>query len=124
MQHCVSSLRVQHNDFIHTPKLFHVPIKAIIGRIQPNYFEKPPSPLYDLESVSEIPSDSPKNHLKIYATSTQATFTASGPHTHHDGQEQILEFVSEAQGVGAKQGEVPFHQLGDRTRQEEARGHT
>lgn len=34
-----------------------------------------------------------------------------GPHTHHDCQEQILEFVPKAQGVGTKQGEVPLHQL-------------
>lgn len=96
----------------------------MIGQIQPNYFEKPPSPLYDYGSVSEIPSDSPKNHLTIYATSAQAAYPASGPHTHHDGQEQILEFVSEAQGVGAKQGEVSLHQLGARTREGEAQRNT
>lgn len=34
------------------------------------------------------------------------------PCTHHDGQEEVLEFISEAQGIGAEQGEVTLHQLG------------
>lgn len=40
------------------------------------------------------------------------------PRTHHDGQEEVLELISEAQGIGAEQGEVTFHQLGYGTGQE------
>lgn len=46
----------------------------------------------------------------------------SGPHTHHDGQEQILEFIAKAQGVCAEQGEVPLHQLRGQGRQGKKRG--
>lgn len=34
------------------------------------------------------------------------------PCTHHDGQEEVLELVPEAQGVGAEQGKITLYQLG------------
>lgn len=77
------------------------------------YSEKLPSSIYDTGPVWGTFFDSPKNHLTAYATSAQAAYPPSGPHTHHDGQEQILEFIAEAQGVSAKQGKVPLHQLGE-----------
>lgn len=39
------------------------------------------------------------------------------PRTHHDGQEEVLELVSEAQGIGTEQGKVALHQLRDRAGQ-------
>lgn len=56
------------------------------------------------EHPEGIPSD---------AQGTNQTCTSSAnlmPCTHHDGQEEVLELISEAQGIGAEQGEVTLHQ--------------
>lgn len=63
------------------------------------------------EHPEGIPSD---------AQGTNQTCTSSAnlmPCTHHDGQEEVLELISEAQGIGAEQGEVTLHQLGHGTGQ-------